>query len=230
MAYNPEEQLTKNFKLKDFLVTETGLPNMPTEGYMYDNIKNIAAPLYQIMYDEIGPFRILSAYRSKDVNNKVTGNYDPNRKISFHETGLSIDMYPTSQSIDDYFGKLLANPNYTNSLYEIALKPSQNALHLTVRPSYEKRETKILMMDKNDNYTAATPEQVANYAKPFLQRAGEWISSVASNFEMPDMSFDLDNLFFSQDDDGNSKIKMGAIAAGTGMLVFLLLLTGKKDK
>lgn len=158
-SYDPDKQITKNFKVKDFLVTETKLPNHPTQSY-YNNIVNILAPTMQNLYDEIGPFKIISAFRTPEIQEKITGK--KGTTLSFHEVGLAVDIYPTTQSIDTYFGKILASPKWMNKLYEIFLKPPQNTIHLSVSIDNRKGLVKI-MNDEKTNYITATAEQIKKY-------------------------------------------------------------------
>ena len=78
------------------------------------------------IYTDIGPFTIASGYRDAAVNEAVGGVPNSN-----HVIGIAADIGPTTMPLDVFFGRLLASP-YANQLGEIAIKPAQNALHLSL--------------------------------------------------------------------------------------------------
>lgn len=172
-SYDPEKQITKNFKVKDFLITNTGLPNHPTQSY-YNNIVNILAPNMQKLYDDIGPFKLISGFRTQAVQEKVSGK--KSTTLSFHEAGLAVDILPTTMSIDSYFGKILASPVWMNKLYEIFLKPPQNTIHLSVSVDGRKGLVKI-MNDEKTSYVAATVEQIQKYISDASRAIASTIAS-----------------------------------------------------
>jgi hypothetical protein len=212
-SYDPEKQLTKNFRVKNFLVTNTGLSNHPTEAY-YKNIVNILAPTMQRLYDEIGPFNVLSAFRSKEVNDAVAESKSPT--LSFHEVGLAVDIYPTTMNIETYFGKILNSPYWMGALYEIFLKPPQNAIHLSVSVDNRKGLVKIMNEEKT-SYVAATVDQIQKYINDVVGNAGRSIASLFS-------SGDSDN------PEGIPKTAKRVILASTGIMALMFLMTGKKKE
>lgn len=70
-------QLTKNFRLEEFLVSSTadarGIANTPTAEHE-KRLREVTAPGLQIIRDELGvPIIITSAYRNPQVNRMVGG-------------------------------------------------------------------------------------------------------------------------------------------------------------
>lgn len=202
-SFDPETQLTKNFKVKDFIKTDTGLQNYPNQA-QYNNIKNILAPTMQKLYDDIGPFKIISAFRTKEVQQKVSGKITTT--VSFHEAALAVDILPTTMPIDIYFGKILASSVWMEKLYEIFLKPPQNTIHLSVSVDSRKGLVKI-MNDEKTSYVAATLDQIQSYIEDAVGSAGRAIASIVS---------------------GENKTGRNVIMASTGLIALLLFLSPRK--
>ena len=115
-----DTKLTQNFKLSEFLVTNTGLPNTPGHGSeVYANIVRLAGMLQRIR-DYVGqPIIINSGYRSQAVNKAVGGANN-----SSHLYGLAADIRTGKHSplelahlIDNSgveFDKLIIEPTWVH--------------------------------------------------------------------------------------------------------------------
>ena len=80
-------QISKNFKLSEFLVTSTGIDNTPTKEVI-NNIQKLVDNVLQPLRDLYGkPIIITSGYRSPKVNKAVGGS-----KTSGHMLGTSADI------------------------------------------------------------------------------------------------------------------------------------------
>lgn len=167
--YNPDMKLSDKYTLRDLTITNQPYPNMPLNQGELDNLKWLAKTL-ESMESEIGPFKLISAFRSPEVHNAVTGStkVPPDRAKSFHEAGMAIDMYPTTMSIQQYYAKILEGP-WKDKLGEIALKPTQNALHLSL-PT-EKYRGVAMVMDEKDNYVKQTAEQIQDWISEYGSKA-----------------------------------------------------------
>jgi len=83
-----DTRLTANFRLSEFLVTSTGLPNMPPQGSeVYTNLVRLASMLQKIREYVGDPIIINSGYRSPEVNKAVGGANN-----SSHMYGLAADI------------------------------------------------------------------------------------------------------------------------------------------
>lgn len=79
-------QLTRNFHLREFTATSTGLPNVPNNSHK-DNIKFVATKLQYIRDNICLPITIDSGFRTVAVNNRVRGS-----NTSLHLSGLAVDI------------------------------------------------------------------------------------------------------------------------------------------
>jgi hypothetical protein len=118
--------LSSHFTLAELSRTDTRLPNQASPQDI-ENLRNFARRLDKI-YDAIGPFYILSAFRSPSVNSAVGGV-----SSSQHLTGEAADIVPTSMSAKEYWGRILADENLRDEFGQIALKTS--AIHISM-PSW----------------------------------------------------------------------------------------------
>lgn len=183
---DPNMTLHGKYKLKDLCITNTGLDNTPTEDLHVNNLRWLAVVLSELE-PSLGPFTVLSAYRTREVNNKVTGNNDPNRKTSFHEVGMAVDFYPLNQSINTYFGRLITT-EWKEKLGEIILKPKQNSIHIGLPTSSYKGAIKILDPQTN-SYRYMTPEEIEEHSEPYrMSTSPESESALDFMMSYPDPS------------------------------------------
>ncbi len=193
MGYDGSEDLWGNYKLKDLCITNTGLPNLPvgipgmiSEEDIFNNLQKLAALLTDLARD-VGPFHLLSAYRTPEVQAALASAGEPvppAGKLSFHAVGLAADIAPTTMSLADYFGMMLA-AGYQEKTAEIGYKPSQNSIHLAVKVPY--KQGVVLALDsESGKYGPISQEQVDQFASPFLPEGSE----VAAIDDSGDASFD----------------------------------------
>ena len=80
-------KLSKNFSLSEFLVTSTGIENIPTKEVI-ENLRKLCVNVLQPLRDMYGkPIIITSGYRSPEVNKAVGGS-----KTSGHMLGTAADI------------------------------------------------------------------------------------------------------------------------------------------
>ena len=145
--------LSQNFSLGDLVVTEQILqnPNLPSTQEHMDNLTTLAQTLDEMM-SQIGPFQILSGFRTQELQQALKEGGNPTSPgTSFHEVGRSIDFYPTTMPVGEYFARLLANEGLKAKFAEIAYKPAQNAIHVAVNVPGDTRVTKILKLNSETN-------------------------------------------------------------------------------
>lgn len=170
MAFGPldkDEMLSKYWTLADLTKTSTGLDNMPPEAE-YKNLKWLARTLDDL-YDQIGPFNILSAFRTHAVQEALADAGEPasTSRKSFHEAGMAVDIYPTTMSLEEYFGKIAASDEWKTKLGEIIIKPPQKTIHLSLAtPAYQ---GVFKALNSAGVYASLTADQVADYARPYLE-------------------------------------------------------------
>ena len=166
--YNPEMKLSNKYTLRDLTITNEPLPNMPTNEAELANLKWLARTLEDLEAD-FGPFKIFSAFRSPEVNAAVKNlGADAPVKKSFHEAGMAVDILPQNMSIQEMYGRILAGP-WKDKLGEIALKPTQGTLHLSL-PT-EKYRGVAMVMDAAGVYVRQSADQIQEFAQPYIDQA-----------------------------------------------------------
>jgi len=85
-------RLSKNFVLSEITRSNTakrlGIENEPTKAHL-ENLQRIVTNLLQPMRNHLGPIRISSGYRSKELNRAIGGSRNP---ISQHCKGEALDL------------------------------------------------------------------------------------------------------------------------------------------
>lgn len=115
--------LSPYFTWADVLKTHTGVDNTPT---LTERLRlRYAALQVSRLYRDIGPFVVTSGYRSAALEARVSGyqGESPHR-------GWSIDIVPTTMSMDAWWGKLIKNPS-GYSIYQAINE--RDHIHIDVR-------------------------------------------------------------------------------------------------
>lgn len=155
MSYDPNLHLFGKYRLKDLTITSTGEPNLPTSQYQINNLKWLAKVLEQLEAS-IGPFAILSAFRSHDVQEMVGPGAVGEGKLSFHEVGMAVDISPLTMTIEEYISKIM-NSEWRSKLGEIIFKKDQNSLHLGL-PTAKYRG--VFKLRENGTYRPMTKAEI----------------------------------------------------------------------
>jgi hypothetical protein len=171
----PDSMLSTNYSIADLCLTNQSLtaPNFPDSQYQLDNLV-LLADMLENLTTNVGPFTILSGFRTHElqVALKEGGAPTGSGALSFHEVGRAVDINPTSMSLADYFGTILANQDLANQFAELALKPSQNAIHMSINVPGDTRTPRILVLDPTTNsYVKATTDQIASYVANVVSAA-----------------------------------------------------------
>jgi len=188
--FDANEHLSPSFTLADLIVTSHTVDNRPTTQSEYDNLVNLAQMLEELQND-VGPFTILSAYRSTALQDMLRAEGEPVAAgKSFHELGMAIDLTPKTMSNEEFYGRLAAlvgndiNPGpWYGKLSEIAYKPTQNAIHLALPTSY--KQNVFMALNAAGTYAKLTYEEIENYAKPYLQAIEEAAATAVAAVSSP---------------------------------------------
>lgn len=121
----PNEKLSTYFDLRALTTTQQNADNTPGPLELA-NLKELGTILDDII-DFIGPFRVVSAYRSQTVNDLVGGA--PN---SLHMDGKAADLFPTVQNLESFYRDLFES-GIADNLGEIAYKPTQGTVHISIK-------------------------------------------------------------------------------------------------
>ena len=180
--YDPNTHLSPNYALKDLIKTTQSLsrPNLPDDPNHLSNLEYLAQFL-EMIDREIGPVQILSAYRTKELQNALSSTGEPTSTgTSFHELGRGVDIYPTTMPIDEYFGRMLANETVKNQLAEVAYKPGQNSIHIGINVPNDVRQVKVLALNDQNVYGRLNTDQIASFIAPYMESFDEAMDYAAA--------------------------------------------------
>ena len=176
--------LSKYFSLKDLTVTSLPGDNTPTPEALA-NLKKLAQVL-DILREKVGPFKVISAYRSPAnqaaLKSGAQGGASASQAASksFHSLGLAADLVPSTMTANQYFTAIAADSSLKNMLGEIAVKTNgpylnpANTLHVSVATP---NKTGVLMyVDAAGRYIRMAQDEVSQflskYKKPIIVTAG----------------------------------------------------------
>lgn len=95
----PDETLSRNFRLSEFLQSSTArknqLSNVPSPEVL-ENLRENVRELLQPMRNALGALRVTSGIRMPDVNSAVGGS-----STSVHRLGWGVDVIPVRCSVDE---------------------------------------------------------------------------------------------------------------------------------
>lgn len=168
--WGPSTMLSNSYALKDFTVTSQALsqPNLPSSEFQMANLM-VLADIKEQLDNLIGHSSILSGFRTKELQNVLASQGEPVASgTSFHEIGRGMDIAPVGMTPKEFFGRLLANEELKNKFSEIAIKPSQNSIHLAVNTVDDWRFPKILGLNNDGVYKALGVDDILTYISPYM--------------------------------------------------------------
>lgn len=171
--YDPQTMLSPHYSLANLTLTNQQLssPNLPSSVDQYNNLVSLAN-FFEILESEVGPFQIISGFRTGELQNALASSGEPVASgTSFHELGRGADIYPTTMSLDAYFGKMLANPTIKDNLAEVAYKPGQKSIHLGINVPGDVRSVKVLALNDQNVYGKLSLDEIESFIKPYMQNA-----------------------------------------------------------
>lgn len=169
--FSPATMLSSSYSIGNLCATNQPLsaPNLPNSQTEVDNLAVLADVLEELS-SRIGSFTILSGFRTKELQAALKAKGEPTAAgISFHELGRAVDISPTTMGITEFFGRLLADDVLKSRFAEIAIKSSQNALHLAVNTPDDNRDPKVLGLNNEGVYARLSVDDIVNYVRPFME-------------------------------------------------------------
>lgn len=160
MLLIPNEKLSTHFDL--YQLTQTSQPYDNTPGNEeYEELKRLASVL-DMIWERIGEFDIISAFRSSSVNDAVGGAAG-----SYHTRGMAADLRPRyPMSPEEFWIRIYDDDVIRNSLGEIALKPT-NVHVSTIDPPSKKS---VPLIQEGGSYRRLAESEIKQI------RAGEGIT------------------------------------------------------
>lgn len=176
--------LSKYFSLKDLTVTSLPGDNSPTPEAL-SNLKKLAQVL-DTLRDKIGPFQVISAYRSPSIQAALksgaqgSASASQAANLSFHSQGLAADIVPSTMNANAYFSAIAANPAIKNMLGEIAVKtngPYLNpAVTLHISVATPSKQGVLMYVDSAGKYIRLAQSEISQflskYKAPLVVTAG----------------------------------------------------------
>lgn len=167
MLLIPDRKLSSRYWLSDLTASDTsdrlGIDNSPYALQHQANLERLAGLLERV-YSTIGPFSVVSGFRSSELNSAIPGS----STSSLHLSGMAVDIIP-QMNYEDFWIKLYASPLRTQ-LGEITLKrPTQN-LHISLPTQNIQGQARIQNSDRS--YSTMTMDQINS----ILSSAGEIVS------------------------------------------------------
>ena len=101
MAFDSNMVLSSNYNLADLCVTSQILmqPNIPSDQSTINNLI-VTADVLEQLTSTIGPFSVLSGFRTKELQQVLGEAGNPVAQgLSFHEVGRAVDIYPTTMAL-----------------------------------------------------------------------------------------------------------------------------------
>lgn len=139
--YDPEEELSDDFKLKEFTYSATanknGIDNTPDDASI-DNLRVLARQLQFIRDAFGGPIGISSGYRSQELQNLLVagGNINAVDK-SLHSLGMAADIYPVSgpQDLKKLFALIVTDEDLLSRFGEVVILEKKGIIHVQLPSS-----------------------------------------------------------------------------------------------
>lgn len=169
-GFAPSMMLSNSYSLGDMTQTnqQLSMSNMPTTQEQVDNL-TIMADVKEQLDNEIGHSTILSGFRTHELQQVLAAKGEPTAAgVSFHELGRAMDLSPVGMTITEFFGRLLANETLKAKFTEIAIKVSQNSIHLAVNVPSDTRDPKVLGLNSDNVYARLTIDDILTYITPYM--------------------------------------------------------------
>jgi zinc D-Ala-D-Ala carboxypeptidase len=133
-------QLSKNFTLSEFLISQTasrlGIDNTPSQ-QVIDNLTALCQNILQPLRDKFGPVVISSGYRSPQLNKAIGGAAN-----SQHMLGQAADIHMPSMANDELARLIAKNFVFDQVILEFYTlgKPDSGWVHVSYNAAGNKRE------------------------------------------------------------------------------------------
>lgn len=183
MGYNPNEQLTTNFKLSEFVTSTTaqekGIDNTPTPEII-ENLRFLAG-LIQSIRDFSGPIQITSGYRSQALQDALIAGGNKNAvDYSAHTYGLAADITPAAGNtygLKPLYAAIVTDPDYLKYFGAVVLLEEKGIMH--VEAPLEGKELGLAMYEGSDGqyYRFKSEEEMQNFLSDVYDSASAIIKN-----------------------------------------------------
>lgn len=166
--YNLNEKISNNFFYYEFFKSSTALRlninNIPKQNTIWENIKNLTINCLQPIRNQFGPIRILSGYRSPELNQVVGGSLHSN-----HMFGLAADIEPIYSNVKliNVLNWIYDNLNYKELIAEYF---PNGWIHLAFENNNDNNK-ELKLKDKKHNYSIVDINYINNIYKEQINKS-----------------------------------------------------------
>lgn len=225
---DPDLPISQNYCLKDLCVTNqtlstSNLPNQSSQEY-----KNLCwlATVLEELSARFGAFDILSGWRCPELQGILNPSIAAAGKRGFHEAGMGVDIYPKDISTEEFFCRILTS-DMKEKLGEIAIKPSQNSLHLSL-PT-EKTRGIAMEMDEGKAYRRLSADEVqTKYLNEYLNDGSSVYGGMSTSPVSDTPTEEMSSL--GQEESIEEPSKLPLILGAAALLIGVAAYFGLKKK
>lgn len=135
-------QLSKNFQLQEFTISQTaerfGINNHPSESII-KHLELLCKEILQPAREALGGLSISSGYRSPQLNRRIGGS-----SSSAHMQGFAADILPLNCSKMDFAKWVAHNTDFDQIILEFGSKSEPAWIHVSADPRYRGQILRIL--------------------------------------------------------------------------------------
>jgi hypothetical protein len=202
-------QLSKYFTLENLTTTSRKVDNTP-DTFSQGNLQRLAVIL-DMLYDQIGPIRVTSGYRSAALNADLSADH-PVSNTSLHMHGMAADILPLNDSAENYFKKIAQSP-LKNLLGEIINEADeQGVVHVSL--PYE-GGTGVLKYLKYGSYYRYTPDEV---------------QALIHGYDFATSDSDFDSYAEAKDGSSLSMVAIAAVLGAAFLVTYVVIQTAQARK
>jgi hypothetical protein len=161
-------QLSPHYKVKDLIVTTTGIPNNP-DMWAVQELRRLAVVL-ELMRNRIGGFGIDSAYRSQRLQDYLKGGgqgYSAASQAaskSEHTIGIAADIIPYVRTAPVFYSMLVKDPVINKHLGQVAVK--KNTVHFALK-SAKHPTTEWMYVTSGGSYVRFPKSELSAYVAKY---------------------------------------------------------------
>lgn len=206
----PDEKISKYYKLKDLTKTSLPYPNLPENEEELENLRKMGT-LLDAIRDQVGSFNIASVYRSQANQDYLRKSSSMAVAKSLHSRGMAADITPTNGMTTRQFAQAI----YNNELLKVMVGQLVDKA--------EGHQTSVHISLPTASFPSATPMYVGAAGAYYRYRGRdleEWQAS--SLAEIIPTNEESDLVSDEEMEDDSSSKPWGLILGGTAVVGLVL--------
>lgn len=154
-------QISKHFTLEQLTATSFPIKNIVPSSLM--NNLRILGEVLDFIYDNVGPFKLISVYRSQELQDYIRkyGSETEKKQAvakSYHSTAQAADIAPTTMSVVAFMAKIAQSPQVLKKIGAFAIKSGN--VHIDTETST--RVGVALKATSDGSYVRLTASELKN--------------------------------------------------------------------